>query len=49
VPPVFGLVADHTGSYAWSWLALAGWAAAGFGVALLVRDRTASMPIPRLP
>ena len=40
VPPVFGLVADHAGSYAWSWLALAGWAAIGLGVALLVRDRT---------
>jgi MFS family permease len=39
VPPVFGLIADHTGSYAWSWLALAGWAAIGTVVALLVRDR----------
>ncbi|HXM58087.1 MAG TPA: MFS transporter [Candidatus Dormibacteraeota bacterium] len=39
VPPVFGLVADHAGSYAWSWLALAGWAAIGLVIALLVRDR----------
>jgi MFS family permease len=39
VPPVFGLIADHAGSYVWSWLALAGWAAIGLGVALLVRDR----------
>ena len=40
VPPVFGLIADHTGSYAWSWLALAGWAALGVLVSLAIRDRT---------
>ena len=40
VPPVFGLIADHTGSYAWSWLALAGWAAVGLLISLGVRDRT---------
>ena len=39
VPPVFGLLADHTGSYALSWLALAGWAALGLLVSLTVRDR----------
>jgi MFS transporter, ACS family, hexuronate transporter len=38
VPPVFGLIADHTGSYALSWLALAGWSAVGLLVALTVRD-----------
>lgn len=38
VPPVFGLIADHTGSYAWSWLALAAWAAGGTLIALAVRD-----------
>ncbi|HSR22579.1 MAG TPA: MFS transporter [Candidatus Eisenbacteria bacterium] len=40
VPPVFGLIADHTGSYALSWLALAGWAAIGLLVGLTVRDGT---------
>jgi len=39
VPPVFGLIADHTGSYAWSWTALACWAAAGTLIALAIRDR----------
>jgi len=39
VPPVFGLIADHTGTYAWSWLALAGWSAVGALVSLAVRDR----------
>lgn len=39
VPPVFGLIADHTGTYAWSWLALAAWSAVGVAIALLVRDR----------
>jgi MFS family permease len=38
VPPVFGLIADHTGTYAWSWLALGAWAVAGTLVALAVRD-----------
>jgi predicted MFS family arabinose efflux permease len=40
VPPVFGLIADHTGSYSWSWLALAGWAGLGVLVSLAVRDRS---------
>jgi MFS family permease len=39
VPPVFGLIADHTGTYAWSWLALGGWAATGLLVSLAIRDR----------
>ena len=39
VPPIFGLIADHSGSYAASWLALAGWAMLGTLVALAVRDR----------
>ena len=38
VPPVFGLIADHTGTYAWSWLALAAWAAVGVVISLAVRD-----------
>src|SRR5262249_12778930 len=29
IPPLFGLVADRAGSYAWSWLALAAFALAG--------------------
>jgi predicted MFS family arabinose efflux permease len=44
VPPVFGLIADHTGTYAWSWLALAGWAVAGTLVALAVRDGRRAAP-----
>ena len=39
VPPVFGLIADHTGTYAWSWLALAAWSAIGVAIALTLRDR----------
>jgi MFS family permease len=39
VPPVFGLIADHTGSYAWSWAALGGWALLGLLVSLAIRDR----------
>jgi MFS family permease len=39
VPPVFGLIADHAGSYAWSWLALAAWSAFGVLISLAVRDR----------
>jgi MFS transporter, ACS family, hexuronate transporter len=42
VPPVFGLIADHAGSYAWSWLALAGWAAVGLAISLAIRDRSAT-------
>jgi MFS family permease len=38
VPPVFGLIADHAGTYSWSWAALAGWAAMGTVVALAIRD-----------
>lgn len=38
-PPVFGAIADHTGSYTWSWLALAGWAALGTLAGLRMRDR----------
>lgn len=38
VPPLFGLVADLTGSYAASWLALAGWVALGTALGLLVRE-----------
>ena len=38
VPPVFGLIADHTGSYAWSWLTLAAWAVVGLLVSLAIRD-----------
>lgn len=37
--PVFGVIADHTGSYVWSWLALGGWALLGTLVALTIRDR----------
>ena len=40
VPPVFGLVADHAGSYVWSWLALAGWALLGTVLAFAIRDRS---------
>jgi MFS family permease len=39
VAPVFGLIADQTGSYTRSWLALAGWAVIGTALALAVRDR----------
>jgi hypothetical protein len=37
---VFGLIADRTGSYTWSWLALAAWAGLGVAISLAVRDRT---------
>ena len=40
VPPVFGLIADRGGSFAWSWLALAAWAGVGVLVSLAVRDRS---------
>ena len=44
VPPVFGVIADHAGSYVWSWLALGGWALLGAVLALAIRDRS---PQPR--
>jgi MFS transporter, ACS family, hexuronate transporter len=40
VPPIFGLIADHSGSYVWSWVALSGWALAGAVAALAIRDRS---------
>ena len=43
-PPVFGVMADHAGSYVWSWLALGGWALLGTVLALAIRDRS---PQPR--
>ena len=44
IPPVFGLIADHTGSYAWSWAALGAWSVAGVVVALAIRDGRAARP-----
>ncbi len=38
VSPLFGLVADLTGSYAASWLGLAGWAVVGIVLGLLARQ-----------
>ena len=38
VSPLFGLVADLTGSYAASWLGLAGWAVVGVVLGLLGRQ-----------
>jgi MFS family permease len=52
IPPLFGLLADHTGSYSWSWLALGGLALAGLGVGLLIRDSQAGrgrLPQPVRP
>jgi ACS family hexuronate transporter-like MFS transporter len=46
VPPVFGLIADHAGSYSLSWLALAAWSLLGVGMALAVRDRPATRTAP---
>ena len=40
--PVFGAIADRSGSYAPAWFALAAWTAAGALLALTVRDR----PLP---
>jgi len=37
--PVFGLLADRSGSYALSWAALAFWAALGTAIALGIRER----------
>jgi MFS family permease len=50
VPPVFGLIADHTGSFFWSWVALGGWALVGTLLATGVRDRVvlARRPIDSL-
>ena len=39
VTPVFGAIADHAGSYAWSWLALAAFCGLGTLLGLGVRDR----------
>lgn len=39
VPPAFGLIADHAGTYAWSWAALAVWSLLGGAIALAIRDR----------
>jgi predicted MFS family arabinose efflux permease len=39
VPPVFGLIADHTGSYTWSWLTLGAFGLVGAMVGLAIRDR----------
>ena len=39
-PPVFGVIADHAGSYVWSWLALGCWAMLGTILALGIRDRS---------
>lgn len=39
VTPIFGAIADHTGSYQAAWIALAAWCALGTLVALSVRDR----------
>jgi MFS family permease len=36
--PLFGLVADLTGSYGASWLGLAGWATFGIALVLLARE-----------
>jgi cyanate permease len=38
VSPLFGLVADLTGSYGASWLSLAGWTAFGVMLGLLARE-----------
>jgi MFS family permease len=46
VTPVFGAIADHTGSYAASWLALAGWSLLGTFIALAVRDRRSPIRRP---
>jgi len=40
IPPVFGVIADHAGSYVWSWLALGAWALLGTVLALAIRDRS---------
>jgi len=44
VTPLFGLIADHTGSYTVSWLALAAWCGAGVLVGLGIRDRSQAAP-----
>jgi MFS family permease len=46
VAPVFGLIADQTGSYTRSWLALAAWALIGTALALGVRDRSSKVAAP---
>jgi fucose permease len=43
--PLFGLVADLTGSYDTSWLGLVGWTAVGIALGLLAREsRTSAKP-----
>jgi predicted MFS family arabinose efflux permease len=37
--PIFGTIADHTGSYTWSWVALAAFCALGTLLGLGIRDR----------
>jgi MFS family permease len=48
--PIFGAIADHTGSYTWSWLALAGFCGLGTLLGLGIRDRgrRAAGPFPEL-
>jgi predicted MFS family arabinose efflux permease len=38
-PPIFGAIADRTGTYHWSWVALAALCAAGTALGLAIRDR----------
>src|SRR5262249_44784762 len=45
IPPVFGVIADHAGSYVWSWLALGAWALLGTVLALAIRDRSEGTPV----
>lgn len=51
VPPLFGLIADHTGSYAWSWVTLAGFVLVGalLGVAIRDRDRLSLSRLDEAP
>lgn len=44
VTPVFGTIADHTGSYRWSWLALAAFCGLGALLGLGIRDRRPRVP-----
>jgi predicted MFS family arabinose efflux permease len=37
--PIFGTIADHTGSYTWSWIALAAFCGLGTLLGLGIRDR----------
>jgi MFS family permease len=38
-PPIFGAIADRTGAYRWSWVALAAFCAVGTVLGLAIRDR----------